>query len=257
VSTTCEALAVDRSSSWTTTVMLAIIPACGGARSSAPGEARPPEPVYEPLFRRGQTWDFTVELVEEAETGASHTTTLPPQHCAVTDVRKYRAARLATVVCEPSDPDPELAQRPPIPLAGRVLSTAAGLWTWPPKDASEDADQEAFALDQLDPKEMLVPAALAQVHRKLPSGCLESPPLPGASVVAHASPPDGFYSLLPWRDAWCVTVVQGCNSTWRVQCFRSNVGWIGGAWHGNWDPASPRWQEVRWGEAPAYPFGMD
>jgi hypothetical protein len=248
---------VDCSRSWTATVVLAIVTACGGARSSVPAEAKPPRPVYAPLFGLGQTWDFAVESVETDKTGAPHTTALPAQHCTVTDVHDYRGARLATVTCEPSDPDPEMALRPHIPLADRFIATPAGLWRWP-DGASKDADHapEPFALDQLDPKEMLVPVALAQLRRKLPSGCLGYPPLAGGRVVDHMPPPDGLYSLLPWNGAWCATVVRGCNDTWLVQCFRANVGWIGGAWHGSSDPAAP-WQEVRWGQAPAYPFGMD
>jgi hypothetical protein len=234
--------------------MLAMVSACGSARSPAPGEAKSTEPVYAPLFRLGQTWDFTAELVEEGETGASHTTVLPPQHCTVTEVHDYRAARLATVACKPTDPDSEL---PPIPFDGRFLATATGLWTWPPKGASEDADQAPFGLDQLDPNEMLLPAALAELRRTLPSSCLGSPPLRRGNAAAHAPPPAGFYSLLPWSGAWCATEVRGCNSTWRVQCFRPNVGWIGGAWHGYPNSASPRLQEGRWGQAPAYPFGME
>lgn len=176
---------------------LAIVAACGGGQSPAPGQAKSPEPVYSAVFRVGQTWDFPVEIVEETDTAAPHTTALQAAHCTVTTVHEYRAARLATVACDPSDPEPEIEP----PFAGRFLATATGLWEWPPKDESEDADQEPFGLDELDPKQMLVPAALTQLRRVIPSGCLGSPPLRGGSAIDNMPPPDGSYSLLPWKDA--------------------------------------------------------
>jgi hypothetical protein len=206
--------------SWT--VLLATC----GARAPAPDPAKPTEPIYAAMFRVGQTWKFPVDNGEDNEAATI-------LHCTVTDLHEYRTARLVTVACEPSE-----STITPL-FAGRFLATAAGLWAWPPKSESEDPDQE------LDPKQMLVPATVSELHRTIPADCLES------------AAPAGSYSLLPWKDAWCATVVRGCNSTWQLQCFRPHVGWIGGAWHGFPDPSNPHAQEVRWGDAPAYPFGMD
>ncbi len=206
---------------------------------------------YDPLFRAGQTWDFRVEYLEETDDGDVEAKAAPPVHCRVTDVRRDGTTRRSHVSCEPPTDDDDLDDLDNTIasgwLKGDYLARPDGVWRLAPNPEYEDPMYCA---------EPLLGARLAPLRQEDNMGCLFDGLFDKLCLVCTI--PDGYdlHAVKPWRDAWCTTSVEPCHKGWRVDCFRRGVGWIGGAVRGYFDTPVSLWREIRWGEAPAFPFGV-
>jgi hypothetical protein len=230
-------------------LLLIAATACAHAPVAPSGDSASDSAFYDALFRVGQSWEFRTEFMEETESGGTERTSTPPVRCKVASVRRAGTVRRSRVACVPPD---EFSQTASSVLQGPYIARPDGLWRiWEDKPSSDDD----VDLTELPPGEQLIPVPLARVRREEKFGCMSGGPEDGLSLIDPVEDGHALYTVTPWDDAWCAASLSACHQVWKIDCFRRGVGWIGGAMR-HFDSVIPRWREIRWGDAPQFPFGM-